>query len=279
MAPMVGGMARAMVVTRRMDYRPNRLFAPYLYNRAVDAVAAISVPVARALEAAGVSPDRVVIIPSGVDCERFRPPGADERRIARERFGIASDEFAVGTVGALEERKGHRYLLEALAALGAEPGSPRVVCLIAGKGSLAGELSKIAERRAISGRVRMLGQVEDSSHLLAALDVFVFPSLKEGLGVAMLEAMASGLAVVASASGGVTDVIEDGVSGLLVPPADSHAIAKAISRLRDEQERRRLGAAARERVCAQFSIAAMARRTVALYRACLARQGPNEGRN
>ncbi len=280
MAPAVGGMARATVVTRRMDYRPNRLFAPYLYNRAVDAVAAISTPVAHALEAAGVSPDHLVIIPSGVDCDRFRPPTPGERCAARERFAIASEEFAIGTVGALEERKGHRYLLEAIAALGAEPGMERVVCLVAGGGSLGSELAEVAEQRGISARVRMLGQVEDSKPLLEALDLFVFPSLKEGLGVAMLEAMASGLAVIASASGGVIDAIEDGVSGVLVPPADAQAIAGAIARLsRDEAVRRRIGAAARERARARFSVAAMARRTIELYRACLEKNGVYGGRN
>lgn len=280
MAPAVSGMARAMVVTRRMDYRPNRLFAPYLYNRAVDAVAAISTPVARALQAAGVRPERLVVIPSGVDCERFRPPTPVEKRAARECLGIAPDEFAVGAVGALEERKGHCYLLEAIAALGARAGRARVVCLIAGAGSLAGELSEIVVRRGISDRVKMLGRVEDSRPLLEALDLFVFPSLKEGLGVAMLEAMASGLAVVASASGGVVDVVQEGISGILVPSADARAIATAIKRLcSDEAERSRVGAEARKRVCARFSVAAMARRTIELYRSCLEKNGMDGGRN
>ncbi len=280
MAPAVGGMARATIVTRRMDYRPNRLFAPYLYNRAVDAVAAISTPVARALEAAGVKREHLVIIPSGVDCDRFRPPTPAERQAARARFVIAPGEFAIGTVGALEERKGHRYLLEAIAGLGAEPGTERVVCLVAGSGSLRRELAEVAERQGVSARVRMLGQVEDSKPLLEALDLFVFPSLKEGLGVAMLEAMASGLTVIASASGGVVDAIEDGVSGVLVPPADAQALASAIARLwRDEAVRRRIGVAARERACARFSVAAMARRTIELYRACLEKNDVSGGRN
>jgi glycosyltransferase involved in cell wall biosynthesis len=280
MAPAVGGMARATIVTRRMDYQPNRLVAPYLYNRAVDAVAAISAPVARALEAAGVKPERLVIISSGVDCERFRPPTPAQRSAARARFSIAPGEFAVGTVGALEERKGHRYLLEAIAALGAESAMERMVCLVAGSGSLREELARVAERHGISARVRMLGQVEDSQPLLEALDLFVFPSLKEGLGVAMLEAMASGLTVIASASGGVVDAIEDGVSGVLVPPADAPALAAAITRLwRDEAVRRRIGAAARQRACERFSVAAMARRTMELYRACLGQNDVSGGRN
>ena len=88
MAPFARGFARALVVTRRMDYRPNRLFAPYLYSRAVDGVAAISHGVANALADAGVARERVTIIPSGVDCTHFRPPSADERAAARAAFGI-----------------------------------------------------------------------------------------------------------------------------------------------------------------------------------------------
>lgn len=272
MAPYVGGIARATVVTRRMDYRPNRLFAPYLYNRAVDGVAAISRPVAAALETAGVRPCRISIIPSGVDSERFHPPAPEQREAARERLGISAGQLAVGTVGALEERKGHRYLLEAFALETGKTDAFDAICLIAGQGSLEAELRRISGEAGISGRVRMLGQIDDSRVLLEALDVFVFPSLKEGLGVALLEAMSSGLAVVASASGGVTDVVEDGVSGLLVPPGDSRRMALAIERLaRDADERRRMGERARERICDRFSLAAMARSTIDLYRACLSR--------
>ncbi len=85
MAPFARGFARALIVTRRMDYRPNRMFAPYLYNRAVDGVIAISGGVADSLAAAGVDRNRVTVVSSGVDCERFRPPTSQERADARQR--------------------------------------------------------------------------------------------------------------------------------------------------------------------------------------------------
>src|SRR5262245_16071390 len=107
MAPFARGLARGLVATRRMDYRPNRLFAPFLYSRAVDGVAAISHAVAEALTRAGVSRERIAIIPSGVDCGYFRPPSREERMGARAALGLADETIAVGTVGALEERKGH----------------------------------------------------------------------------------------------------------------------------------------------------------------------------
>src|SRR5208283_1547941 len=119
MAPFARGLARVLVVTRRMDYRPNRLFAPYLYNRSVDGVIAISGGVADALAAAGVKRQHITVVPSGVDCEHFRPPTSQERSDARSEFKIADGEFVVSAIGALEPRKGHIYLIRAIGALGA----------------------------------------------------------------------------------------------------------------------------------------------------------------
>ena len=118
MAPWVRGLARAAVVTRRMDYVPNRLFARWLYGRrAVDGVAAISTGVADALMRAGVARERITVIPSGVDCAHFRPPTADERAAARAALGLGNTDRAVGAVGVLEPRKGHRFMVEAMAML------------------------------------------------------------------------------------------------------------------------------------------------------------------
>jgi glycosyltransferase involved in cell wall biosynthesis len=274
MAPFARGHARALIVTRRMDYRPNRLFAPYLYNRAVDAVAAISARVAEALSEAGVSRDRLRIIPSGVDCEQFQPANLSERAEARSRLGVAPDDFMVGAVGMLEERKGHRYLLEATAiANRTRSAPPRIKCAIAGEGSKRDELATFAKELGIAGDVLFLGMTDDSRQLLDALDAFVFPSLKEGLGVALLEAMACGLPVVASRAGGVVDIVEDNQSGLLVAPRDAASIADAIATLvTDTPRRSRLGSAARVRIVENFSIDATTKKTIDLYRASLARR-------
>src|SRR6266481_6310210 len=140
MAALTQGFAPALFVTRRMDYRPNRIFAPYLFNRAVDCVVAISSGVADSLAAAGVDRSSVTVVPSGVDCERFRPPSADERASARSRFEISDGEIAIVAVGALEARKGHRYLIEAIAAL-AHSGVA-LKCLIAGDGSIRADLER-----------------------------------------------------------------------------------------------------------------------------------------
>jgi glycosyltransferase involved in cell wall biosynthesis len=265
MAPFVRGLAPALVVTRRMDYRPNRLFAPYLYSRAVDGVAAISRGVAQALVDAGVARDRIRIIPSGVDCGYFRPPTPAERAAARRAFGLEPGALVLGTVGALEARKGHRYLLEAFART-----DRAGICLIAGDGSLRAELEALARTLRVAERTRFLGDINDSRALLWALDMFVFPSLWEGLGVAAIEAAACGLATVASNAGGIGEIVIDGETGCLVPPGDSTPMSDAISRLAAAPAKREaMGDAARARALAEFAMTQMAERTLTLYRECL----------
>jgi len=270
MAPFARGFASTLVVTRRMDYRPNRVFAPLLFNRAVDGVVAISEGVADSLAAAGVDRRRVTVVHSGVDCNRFRPPTAQERADARAALGVSDAEILISAVGALEQRKGHRYLIEAIGALAAPPASIKLKCFIVGQGSVHKVLQgEIAVIRSLE-RIKLLGRVDDVRELLWASDIFAMPSLKEGLGVAALEAMASGLPVIASDVGGLREVVEDGRSGFVVPPANAGAIVSAIVRLAESAElRSQMGAAARARVVENYSIEKMAARTLALYRECV----------
>ena len=270
MAPLARSFGSTLVVTRRMDYRPNRVFAPYLFNRAVDGVVAISTGVADSLAAAGVDRQRVTVVHSGVDCERFRPPTSQERADARGALNISDTDFVISAVGALEQRKGHLYLIEAIGALAAPAASSKVKCFIVGQGAIHRVLQgEIAVSRSLE-RIKLLGRVDDPREILWASDLFAMPSLKEGLGVAALEAMASGLPVIASDVGGLREVVEDGRSGIVVPPANARAIASAIERLADSAElRSQMGAAARARVVENYSIETMAARTLALYRECV----------
>ena len=278
MAALTHGFAPALFVTRRMDYRPNRIFAPYLFNRAVDCVVAISAGVADSLAAAGVDRSCVTVVPSGVDCERFRPPSTDERAHARARFKVGGGEIAIVAVGALEPRKGHRYLIEAITAL-AHSGIA-LKCLIAGDGSIRGDLEREITALGCAGPVTMLGRIEDPRELLWAADIFAMPSLKEGLGVAALEAMACGLPAVVSAVGGLREVVEHDRSGILVAPARADEIGAAIARLASSAElRTRMGAAARQRVEQNYSMTTMAERTLALYRAALEKTRGRRGSN
>jgi glycosyltransferase involved in cell wall biosynthesis len=270
MAPFAAGRAGTRVVTRRMDYAPSRLSVSLLYNRGVNAVAAISQEVANALRAAGVSSPLITIIPSGVDCRRFAPPTPEQRSAARKALGLTPDQVAIGAVGGLELRKGHRFLLDAIAQL--RGTRPALRCFIAGAGSQRYALAEQARRLGLENTVTMLGGIEDSRTLFWAIDIYVQPSIKEGLGVALLEAMACGLAPVASTAGGMMEVIEDQRSGLLVAAADSGALARALGEMIDSPAARSLlGAAARDRIEGNFSIETMARRTLALYQSSLAK--------
>ena len=264
MAPFARGFASTLVVTRRMDYRPNRVFAPLLFNRAVDGVIAISEGVADSLAAAGVDPNRVAVVHSGVDCSHFRPPTIQQRADARGARGISDSEIVISAVGALEQRKGHRYLIEAVGGLAA---TGKFKCFIAGQGAIGKILQgEIAVLRRLD-RIKLLGRVDDLRELLWASDIFVMPSLKEGLGVAALEAMASGLPVIASDVGGLREVVEDDRTGIIVPPTNVPAIASAILRLAESTVlRTQMGTAARARVVENYSMEKMAARTLALYR-------------
>jgi glycosyltransferase involved in cell wall biosynthesis len=271
MAPFAAGLGDALVVTRRMDYVPNRWFAPYLFNRAVDGVAAISQRVADALIAAGVSAQRITLIPSGVDCARFHPPSAEQKSAARADYGLAPGQIAIGAVGALETRKGHRYLVEALSRL--KQRTPPIQLYIAGGGSQKSALEAMAGQMGVADCVAFLGSIADPLTLFWAIDIFVQPSVLEGLGVALLEAMACGLPAVASRAGGMAEVIEDGHNGRLVAPADPAALAQAIEELTGSPAARvSLGSRARLKAEQDFSLRAMANKTLALYQSILARK-------
>ena len=264
MSPWLRRYATRAIATRRMDYAPRRgAWTDLLYNRSVAAVVAISLDVREKLVAAGVRAERIHVIRSAVEPPAGLP-GAAGRAAARARFGIAEREVAIGVVAALERRKGHDVLLRALA--GAGRALPSFRCLFCGDGSQRGPLARLAAELGIGERVRFLGEQRQVADVLAALDLFVLPSRHEGLGVAVLEAMAMALPVVASAVGGLPEAVEAGRTGLLVPPEDPAALGRAIAELASDLERaRRMGSDGRARVIAEFSMERMAEDYERLY--------------
>ncbi len=261
LAPFVRRACSRLVVTRRMDYPPRGgPYARYLYNRAVDAVIAISADVRRALLDAGVRTDRVRVVPSGVEAERFVAGAA--RAAQRLAWKVGPEDVLVVVVGALVARKGHAVLLTAAAQLAAE--LPRLRYVFCGAGPEAEALREQAH--ALGDRVYFAGFLPEVAPALAAADVVALPSLHEGLGVAALEAMAAGRPVIASAAGGLAEVVIAEETGLLVPAGDARALAAALARLaRDTTLRGRLGAAGAARVRRHFTAAAMAEGTLACY--------------
>jgi glycosyltransferase involved in cell wall biosynthesis len=164
------------------------------------------------------------------------------------------------TVGRLDPQKGHRHLLVAATEV------PDAVFVLAGEGTERQALEELADRLNVADRVRFLGDRSDVADLLAACDVFVLPSLYEGLPISLLEAMAAERPAIATAIGGVDEVVRDGDSGLLVPPAQPGELAAALRRLlADEQLRARLAAAGHSLVTSEFSAPDMVRRVVELY--------------
>ncbi len=256
------------VATRRMDYaEPHNWYTHCLYNRRVDGVVAISKSISDLLIAAGVNAEKIRVIASGIDVEKFcRRPSARDR---------ASGEIMVGSMGVLEERKGHRFLLAAAAELQAR--GLKLHYRIAGEGPLRRSLEQQAVEFGLADYVQFSGFVTDAAEFLASIDLFVMPSLFEGLGVAALEAMAAGKAVIATRVGGLAESVLDGVTGLLVPPRDATALADAIEKLiRDPSLALALGSRGAERVRQHYTLEQMARRNEAYYYELLEGAGADE---
>jgi glycosyltransferase involved in cell wall biosynthesis len=187
-----------------------------------------------AVDSLGVDASSVTVVYRGRHLHRLGSPGSDRKRRVRESLGIASAQDVLISVGRQEYQKGHRYLLEAMPAL--IERHPDVLVLIVGRtGHSTAELERIVDSLDISDHVRFLGHRTDIPDLLAAADMFVFPSVYEGLGGAALEAMALGLPMVVSDVPALREVVEEGVNGIVVPPADAGALADGIDELLDDE--------------------------------------------
>ncbi len=229
--------------------------------RGADAILGNSRAVMRDLASEGHDTSRFALIRNGV------PPAGEvtPRATFRAREGWAEGEVAIVVVANLLVYKGHLDLIEALALL--QPGLPAWTLNIVGRDD--GEGAAIAARvfaLGLQDRVRMLGARDDVSSILVASDIAVSASHEEGFSNSVIEAMAAGLPVVATAAGGSVDAVENGVSGILVPIRDHAAMADALGALiADAEERRRLGAAAGVRARASFSLEACVRNYGSLY--------------
>ncbi len=209
------------------------------------------------------SANKVQVIHHGVACQ---PVGDRSSPIVHQRWAEDGRPIVL-TVERLDEQKGHRYLLEAAAQL------PEAQFVLAGDGPLRSVLEAQAQALGVQGRVKFLGYRTDISDLLAACDMFVLPSLYEGLPLSILEAMAAGKVVIATHIGGTDEAVIDGETGLLVPPGDPAALVAAIrSVLNDHVLAQRLAAAGRIRVEQEFSIGAMVQQATAVYDELLARR-------
>jgi glycosyltransferase involved in cell wall biosynthesis len=266
---LVGRLARLpVIITSRRNVEiggPWRERAKRLTRRLDDAVIAVC-ELARQveIERTGAAPDKVVTIYNGID--PFPAVPSETVAQLRHDFGLRSDAPVAICVSRLHPQKGHEDLLAAWRRVTAV--YPHVDLLIVGDGRRRSELERLAARQS---HVHFTGQRDDVAELLALSDLLILPSLWEGLPNVVLEAMAAGLPVVATAVGGTPELVIDGKTGLLVPPRDPAALAQAILALLTEPDlAQRLGENGRLRVADQFTIRQMVQQTEQLYQRLLA---------
>jgi L-malate glycosyltransferase len=259
------------VVARRVDFsifRHSFLHLNWIkYRWGIDRYITVSRAVRDLLERDGIPGRKIAVVHSGVDPARFEPrPAADPRGLLEE-LGLPPDLPIIASLGALYDHKGHRYLVEAAALVLRRRDAAFVV---AGEGPRRARLAALARRLGVADRFRLLGFRSDVGRLLASASVFAFPSIEEGLGTSLLDALLLERPVVASAVGGIPEAISDREHGILVPPRDAEALAGGILETLEDPaaalERARRG---RARVLTEFSVEGMVEGTLGVYREVL----------
>jgi glycosyltransferase involved in cell wall biosynthesis len=242
------------VFTRHVAFEPRHpMIHRVKYSTTCDGIIAVSEAVRQGLLSSGVSAEIIEVIPNGIEIPPALPT-SDERTAARGKFSCALEHFVAGHLGAFTPEKGQDVAIAAAALL--RDRLPQLRMILAGEG---------APPSASGEHVILPGFVKNRSEFFAALDLFVMPSRSEGWGLAAAEALAHGLPVVASATGGLPEIVEAGETGWLVPPGDPHALASTIVEAASQPARiREMGIRARER-SRRFSSAQTAELTEAFY--------------
>jgi len=230
-----------------------------LYSGIVTLNASMQTDIARECR---LDPARVRIIQNGVDTDVFRPTYG--RRALRAEFALPVDAFVIGNVARLDPVKNHAVLLRSLCRLRFH--GVAVFLILVGEGSERRRLEDSIRESGLAEQVRLFGRSDRVCDLLNCMDVYVQPSLYEGFSNTVLEAMACGLPVVATRTGGTTDVLREGQDGHLFDPDDDQALASRFLELRDEARRHAMGMSARRHVLESFPLAKMVHGYEAMYR-------------
>lgn len=215
--------------------------------------------------------EHITPVYNGIDTAKYL-----ERRDhapTKTKWGIGQAKYVIGTVARMAPQKGLQYLLEAVALI--KKTDPRkageIACVVAGDGPLQAELANQAKRLGIENQIIFPGFVRDMPDVLACLDIFVIPSIAEGLSITTIEAMAAGLPVIASRVGGLPELVDEGVTGYLVEPRNPSALAQAILKMMNEPEKARtMGENGRALACRNFSTETMISNTCKVYEQVLA---------
>lgn len=203
----------------------------------------------------GVSEKRLNIVTNGIEVDMFLD------NIEKAELPVENGKIVITSIGELHHRKGHKYLLEAFRKLRIE--SPNVHLILVGTGPSE---YKYKEEFSDLNNVTFLGWRDDIPQILKASDIFILPSLREAFGLVILEAMASGVVVIATNSGGATDIIKDGITGYIIPPSNSDRIVEAIFEIiRNPDKKRQMEIAAIDSVRKNFTAEIMAKKTIDVY--------------
>lgn len=213
-----------------------------------------------------VEQHRVKLVYNGIDTKN-KPLDAREKTTARQNLGLR-DTDTIGIIARLSDVKGHRFLIEAMSEV--VKTHPSIQLLIVGEGKEKKRLIDLVQRLGLTANIIFIPALEDVSKIFAAIDLFVMPSIHEGLGFSVIEAMASGVCVIASDVGGIRDLIKDGFNGVLVPSQDSPTLSRSIMNLLNDRIRLKdYGIKAKESIAEKFSLERMALETEGVYLECL----------
>jgi len=250
-----------------------RMLAYRLSNGLVDHMTIISQAAADRFIRDRIVPRALLeVVPNGVDTERYQGLPAGTRDRLRRSLQL-DREFVWLAVGRFEAAKDHPNMLRAFARVVAE--RPDAVLLLVGRGRLQAEVEALAGTLALAGRVRFVGTREDVPELMTVADGYVMSSAWEGMPMVLLEAGAGGLPIVATRVGGNAEVVQEGVSGFLVPPGNDQALGAAMLRLMalPEAERRAMGTRGHDHVRQHYGLGRVVDRYEAIYRAVLGKKG------
>jgi glycosyltransferase involved in cell wall biosynthesis len=254
-------VAAPLIASRRVDFHLKGNSLSRWKYRQVSCFIAASEAIRRMLVTDGVPEDRTVTVHEGIDVDHV---AAAARVDLHGAFWLPHGAPIVGNVAALVPHKGQRHLIDAARLVVQE--LPDVRFVILGEGELRGALERQVRDHSLEKHVRLPGFRTDVLGCMKAFDVFAMSSVSEGLGTALLDAMACGRAIVATDAGGIPEVVEDGVTGRIVPARDHHAMASAtIALLRDERRRLAMGHAGLARVRERFTVERMVAETAAVY--------------
>ena len=226
-------------------------------------IIAISNFIKSLLTTAGVAENKIAVRYLGIDTERFKPDEEARKRLSAE-YDLNPSDLILSTVSYLRPIKNPQTIVEACGLLATRNVSFRL--LVAGDGEMLTELKELSHRLNIADRILWLGLVPNPASLLQASDLFLLTTVGEAFGLVLAEAMACGVPVVATRSGGIVEVIDDGTTGLLVSPLDPAALADALEQLAGDPARRHaMGVAGRQRVLMNFTVEAAVENTIRVY--------------